>query len=160
MELGSLLCPERLSNDICPTGEQTSVDVLKAGFIYPRSSSSNEVHFSNDINKKRKECNLPNDPKSNCVVKLSHAKQPDLSKGDFIPERESQMCAGVADSGLNTKDASEDGAVSFCGMESTSLSPCSGEKPIIWSKCMRQNRGQKWMSKCWLIQFISFRSCL
>ncbi|KAG5558937.1 hypothetical protein RHGRI_008773 [Rhododendron griersonianum] len=122
VELGSLLCPERLSNAICPTGEQTSFDVVKAGLIYPGSSSSNDVQFSNDFNN-----DLPNGPKSDSLVKLSHAKQPDLGRGDFIPERESKMRVGVADSGLKTKDASKDGTVSFHGMESTSFSPCSGE---------------------------------
>lgn len=122
VELGSLLCPERLSNAICPTGEQTSFDVVKAGLIYPGSSSSNDVQFSNDINN-----DLPNGPKSDHLVKLSHAKQPDLGGGDFIPERESKMRVGVVDSGLKTKDASKDGTVSFRGMESTLFSPCSGE---------------------------------
>lgn len=122
VELGSLLCPGILSNAICPTVEQTSVDVVKAGFIYPRSSNSNVVQFSNDINS-----DLANDPKSDCVVKLSQAKQPDLCRGDFIPERESKICAAVADSGLKTKGVSEDGTVSLLGMENTPFSPCSGE---------------------------------
>ncbi|KAL7183474.1 hypothetical protein ACSBR2_025808 [Camellia fascicularis] len=126
VELGSLICPERLSNANFPAKERSSADAVKAGFNYPQMSSNN-VQFSNDIGKPRKEYDVPTDSKSNPDMKSSHTKPPGLDKGEFVSQSEFKLCTGVVDSGLKISDTSENDSVSFHVMESTSCFPCNSE---------------------------------
>ncbi|PSS32932.1 Sickle tail protein [Actinidia chinensis var. chinensis] len=102
VELGSLLCPERVSSNAdCPTGEHSSADSVKAGLDYLKSCSSNGVQFSNDIDKGSKEYVMPNDSKSDSDLEPPPTKKLDLDK--------------------------DDGTVPLHGVESTSCLPCSAE---------------------------------
>ncbi|KAL7003754.1 hypothetical protein U1Q18_004900 [Sarracenia purpurea var. burkii] len=127
VELGLLLCPERLSNANCPTGDHSSADAVKAGFNHTKLSSSNGVQLSSDVGEPRKECEVPYDSRSDSDLKPYSTKQPGLDKGEVISEREFKLCIDDADPGLNTNCASEDGNFPFHGVESTSHSHCSAE---------------------------------
>ncbi|GFY84005.1 hypothetical protein Acr_03g0007790 [Actinidia rufa] len=118
VELGSLLCPERVSSNAnCPTGEHSSADSVKAGLDYLKSCSSNGVQFSNDIDKGSKEYVMPNDSKSDSDLEPPPTKKLDLDKGEFISGRAFKFCADVANDGLTTNDASDDATVPLHGVE-------------------------------------------
>ncbi|XP_057463373.1 uncharacterized protein LOC130753369 isoform X3 [Actinidia eriantha] len=135
VELGSLLCPERVSSNANrPTGEHSSANSVKAGLDYLKSCSSNGVQYSNDIDKGSKEYVTPNDSKNDSDLEPPPTKKLDLDKGEFISGREFKFCADIANDGLNTNDATDDGTVPLHGVESTSCSPCSAENINKWGK--------------------------
>ncbi|PSS04510.1 Secreted beta-glucosidase adg3 precursor [Actinidia chinensis var. chinensis] len=102
VELGSLLCPERVSSNANrPTGEHSSANYVKAGLDYLKSCSSNGVQYSNDIDKGSKEYVTPNDSKSDSDLEPPPTKKLDLDK--------------------------DDGTVPLHGVANTSCSPCSAE---------------------------------
>ncbi|KAE9451760.1 hypothetical protein C3L33_16314, partial [Rhododendron williamsianum] len=124
VELGSLLCPEKLSNTNCPVREHTSVDEAKAGFDIPTLTSNKGVQFSNNVGKPRKECGFHNDSIGFPDSKPGHTKELGLEKREVTITYETDF---KPYGGLNTNDASEDGSVPLHGMESTSCLPCSAE---------------------------------
>ncbi|KAL6972205.1 hypothetical protein U1Q18_031893 [Sarracenia purpurea var. burkii] len=125
VDLDSLLCPERLPNANFPAREHTSANAVKIGFSYPKLNTRTEGRFSYDIEKPKKDHDMPNYSKSGPNLQLAHTKQLGLDKGEFIYQGE--FNDDVADTGLIINDSSEAGSVPFHGMESTSCLPCSAE---------------------------------
>ncbi|XAR52114.1 hypothetical protein NMG60_11020019 [Bertholletia excelsa] len=122
VELGSLLCSERLSNANCTTKKHSAADIVSAGFSYLECSLKNEAQFSNETDRQTKQYAMPNDSLSNSDLKVL-AKQSSPDKDEIGSDRELKYCTAVADDGLNVNDTTEQTAP-FHGT-STSFLPCS-----------------------------------
>jgi hypothetical protein len=121
VELGSLLCPEKLSNINYPVREHTG-DEAKAGFDTPTLSSNKGIQFSNNISKPRKEYGFPNDSISFPDSKPGHTKELGLEKHEVTSETDFKLYGGYTNDGL------EDGYVPLHFRESTSCLPESENK--------------------------------
>ncbi|CAK9139037.1 unnamed protein product [Ilex paraguariensis] len=114
---GMSLFPQITPDTNCLVKEHRSGDAVKAGDQCPKLDDGIGV-LSSD---------LPYESKGECNTKPSHSAKESHEEEDFTCTK-LKLCAGVAETLMNTNDASEDGHVPFHVVENVlSSSPSSGE---------------------------------